>query len=92
MNGEDIEMITEKMSDILERMNANVEEFRLDYAEKGNVYAGNPMQTVQFAARINGLDYKQKTFVRSFASESDTDFINRIKAYMLDVLDGVANL
>lgn len=85
-------MIKEQFNDILESI---TQEFQFELYEEitPNQYGGNPLTKVYFKnVVINGVPYKDKTFAWQRATQSEMDFINYIKAYLFDVLDGVVNL
>lgn len=88
-----IYMIEEQFNDILEKIATRAGySFTLKPEEKKNPYGGNPERSVSFSAVINDIPYKDKKFTWHLASQSETDFINSVKSYLFDVLDGAANM
>ena len=89
---ESVAMISEQMRDILESMGATVQRFELDYKEIPNAFGGNPQGLTTFNATINHIPYKTARLIWQRHAETEEDYINSIRAYMFNVLDGVANL
>lgn len=65
---------------------------KLTYNYKENKFGGNPHVWVDLEANINSIPYKEKRFTYQMASQTEIGFINEIKAWLFDMLDGVANL
>lgn len=83
--------IREQMNDILERLVGSDFTISLDYHEYHPAGA-NFYGVAQFRARIKDVKFKDMDFDYWPASMTAKNFVNGIKAYMLDVLDGVVNV
>lgn len=91
MLAQKIEMIKEQFNDILQGMRATYN-YSLDLFVIENQNGGNPTIYVVFNGIINDIPYKEKHIDYRMASMTREAFFNEIKAYLFDVLDGVANL
>lgn len=90
---EKIYMIEEQFNDMLEGLVAEGNyKISLIPAEEENSVGGNPRRLVYFSAVIKGMTYKDKEFTWQLSSQTENGFINTIKGYLFDVLDGVVNL
>lgn len=81
---EKILLIKEQFEDILSCITDDYE-FKLEYWENHSV-------ACKFSAIINSIPYKDTWIYWNTESTSEDDFLHSIKAYLFDVLDGVANL
>lgn len=86
-----ISMIEEQFDDILSHAGDHGN-MKLTYNYKENEFGGNPYIWVDLKANINSIPYKEKKFTYHMASQTEIGFINEIKAWLFDMLDGVANL
>lgn len=88
---DEISMINDKMIDILESLTGETPALKLDYVH----YEPKDMNHYGiciFEAKICDIPFKRKEFNYQPAFMTAKSFVNEVKAYMLDVLDGVANL
>ena len=83
--------VKEQMNDILDRLTDSDFSISLDYTEYHPADA-NYYGVAAFKAKIKGVNFKDMTFDYHPASMTAEDYVNVVKAYMLDVLDAVVNI
>ena len=88
---EELLSIREQLHDILERIVGSDFTFSLEYEEftpKDANYYG----ITEFHAVIKDVKFKETTFKYMPALMTAQDYINSIRAYMFDVIDGVVSV
>lgn len=90
---EKIALAKEQFADVVEALSGGGKyDISLICKETPNKFGGNPTRTVTFSMTGGEIPQKEKIFTWQMASQTEDDFVNEVKAYLLDVLDGLANL
>jgi len=81
--------VIEQAEDIFEHFNAKP---KFSITEIPNAYGGNPELHVDFSYSGRLYNGVQKTFVFKPTSQTEQGFVNEIRSYLLDCVDGFVNI
>ena len=90
---EKIALAKEQFTDVVEALPGG-EKYKISLVcdEKPNPFGGNPTEIVTFSMTGGDIPYKEKVFEWHIAGKTEDEFVDEVKAYLLDVLDGLVNL